>query len=133
MGDVIRCICVSLLVVSFVFSGAAWASCIDLHLAHASGTAATAAHDHHTPAVDHSTDDRADSEQVNTADPGPLDDHDHAPSIKCCSAIPAFSLTADIPASPATFSGALISFRTAQRDLIGFVASLDPGIPINIV
>jgi len=68
-----------------------------------------------------------------TPDQDPAADYDYSPAVKHCSMVPAVSLVADLSASSVTFSSALISFRVAQRELIGFVASLDPGIPIYIV
>jgi hypothetical protein len=132
MRDVVRRICVCLFVVSFVFSGATWAACFDCPAAQASAAPAAAAHDHRH-AADHATHHHAGSEQAAVADQIPPGGHDHAHTVKCCSMVPAFSLAPSLSTSPVIFSGALISFRVAQRDLTGFIVALEPGIPKPIV
>jgi hypothetical protein len=119
-------------VVSFVFSGVAWAACIDLPVAQ--GAASSGVATHMAVAADHDAHHHGNLTQTAAIpDQDPAADHDYSPAVKHCSTIPAVNLTADLSAWSVTFSGALISFRVAQRDLIGFVASLDPGIPIYIL
>ena len=128
---VIRRAFVCFLMVAFVFSGAAWAACIELP---ATPAAVTASHEHHAGAADHSDHRHIGGEQTAAApDHGPVSDHDHAVVVKCCSLAPVVSLSPNLSASPVSFSGAVISFHITQRDLTGFVAALDPGIPKPIV
>lgn len=131
MREVVRRVCVCLFVVSFVFSGATWAACIDLPAAVA--PAATAHSHHHADAAGQGARHHDADHHATAPDQGPPADHGHGIVVKCCSMAPVFSLAPNLSATPVTFSGAVISFRLARRDLTGFIAVLDPGIPKPIV
>ena len=133
MGAVIRRICVSLLVVSFVFSGATWAACIDYPVAESSAASVVSAHDHHAAAAGHDVHHHADRDKFAGSDQEPPANFSHAHAAKCCSMVPAFSLAPNLSVTPAMFSVVPVSFHIEQRDLAGVIVSLDPGIPIRIV
>ena len=135
MRDVIRRIGVCLFVVAFVFSGATWAACGVLPAAQAAVSPAVPAHAHqNVAAADHGTYQNGESSYASVApDQGPLPDHSHTAAVKCCSMAPVVSLSPNLSATLVIFSAAAISFRTAQRDLTGFIVALDPGIPKSIV
>lgn len=131
MRQLARRISVCLLVVAFVFSGAAWAACIELPVV----VAPPLSVGHHSTVVaDSGSDLNSGDGQVAVA-PGqvPVPGHDHASGVKCCSMAPVVNLTPNLKATSVHFSCAAMSFRVIQRDLTGFIVALEPGIPKPIV
>jgi hypothetical protein len=120
--------------VSFVFSGVTWAACVDLPVGPADMPAT--AHSMHLAAdADHSVHGHhhgADGKVAVASEQPSHQGHGFTHAVKCCSMVPAFDLSPALLATPVTFSGAVIAFSTARRDLTGFVAALDPGIPKTI-
>jgi hypothetical protein len=130
MRLVIYRILVCFFVASFVFSGAAWAACIDLPVTPASGSTSFIGHDHigghsgrHHP---------TNEENAGSSDQGPAT-HGHGVAVKCCSMAPIFSLAPGLLTRAVEFPRVDVSFRFAQREMVGHIVALEPGIPKFIV
>lgn len=132
MRQIARRISVCLLVVAFVFSGAAWAACIELPVVVA--TSVSVGH-HSTVVADSGSDLNSGEGQQDAVAPGqvPVPGHDHASGVKCCSMAPVVNLTPNLKATSVQFPCAVMSFRVIQRNLTGFIVALEPGIPKPIV
>lgn len=130
MREFARRVSVFLFIVAFVFSGAAWAACVDLPVAPASGTTVFIGHDH---AGGHNGRHLVTGEEnADASDQGPAT-HGHGAVVKCCSMAPVFNLAPDLVVRPVAFSRPAAVFRFVQRGMIGHIVALEPGIPKSIV
>jgi outer membrane PBP1 activator LpoA protein len=130
-----RRLSVCVLAVTFALSGVAASACVEKPVSIASSAAASAtAHDlgaaaSHADHQHHGDLASADAEH----DQAPAHDHDSA-LLKCCSLCTVVSAT-PVPAATATpfAQGAVLVIGPLQRDLVGSILSVDPGIPKRIV
>lgn len=128
MRQLVRRILVSLFIVSFVASGAAWAACIDLPI----GLASTSSSHHHA-GLDNHGDRHHENGDENAAksDQAPVS-HSHG-LVKCCSMAPVFNLAPEFMARSIDFPRSAVAFGFVQRGMIGHIVALEPGIPKPIV
>lgn len=136
MRETMRRIFVTLLAVAFVFSGVAWAACIEQpqSLAGAETVLLMSANQVHSHSVFTNHSSQAENDNLtSTSNNDSLPDHGLAPVVKCCSMAPAFSLSSELAARPVDFPRSVVAFRFVQRGMAGNIVALEPGIPKPIV
>ena len=120
---------VCVLAATFAFSGVAASACVEKPAPITSSAAAPAtAYDHHADHQHHGDRSAADAEH----DSAPAQDHSHA-GLKCCSLCTLASAMPNLAATATVFAlGAAVVIGSLQRDLVGSILSVDPGIPKRI-
>lgn len=117
-----------LIVLAFVFNGAASLAAIDLPTA----SALIAQNQNHDNARTAAPSDHVGNNNVMVAMLDHGQAHGHS-ALKCCNICNVANVIPDIVAIPVTFSYATVAFRRGQHDLVGHLVALDPGIPKTIV
>ena len=116
-----------LIALTLVFNGAAMYATNDLpemSMAFAQG--------HHHDAGAAACDVHSDDLTAMAANSGPIHGHAHG-HLKCCGTCNVASVLPSAVGMAVALSYKTASFRMAQRDLVGHLVTLDPGIPKSIV